>query len=646
MTIRLASSYGASGNSYKPQRWGERLSALRNIPRLLGFIWETHKSYAVMTIFFRLLLAFSPIAILWVGKLIIDTITASHSGIRNEARLWRLIALEITIVVIRELLIRGQELTEKLLSDRFSQHTSIRLISHASSLDLSYYEDPEFYDRLERARAQTGGSLLALTRLLGIGQDMVTFCTLGLTLFVYDLRLLLPLILIILPSIVAESHCTTLEYQMFCSLTGRRRQLDYLRYVGASNSTAKEVQLFGLSPWIIARFRRLSQALYQEGKRFAVYKTMILCAMSIIGALGYYAAYIVILTQAFKGAISLGMMTLLAGSYAKANDLINSQMRGASNLFSQALYLRDLFGFLDLKPAITSPQEAPHVPRPIRKGIEFVNVSFRYPGRATWAVRDLNIFLRPGEKIALVGENGAGKTTVVKLLARLYDPTEGRILIDGKDIRTYDLQSLRRMIGAVFQDFIRYSWRFDENIGVGEVEKVDSYLESISVINPNNGGIGRFKTSPAEDVNPPPVPNAIISAAERSLAATLLPRLVKGYGQVLGRSFDDGIELSGGEWQKIALGRAYMRDAQLLILDEPTAALDARAEYEVFKRFSQLMEGRTALIISHRFSTVRMADRIIVLKNGQTVEEGTHDELIAQQGIYSELFTLQAKGYA
>jgi ATP-binding cassette subfamily B protein len=291
-------------------------------------------------------------------------------------------------------------------------------------------------------------------------------------------------------------------------------------------------------------------------------------------------------------------------------------------VFEQALYLRDLFVFLDMQPTIHSPPDARPVPQPIREGFVFDDVGFRYPGSERWAIRNVNLMLRPGERVALVGENGAGKTTITKLLARLYDPTEGKITLDGVDLREYDLASLRRAIGVIFQDFVRYDMRFDENIGVGEIDSVRGDLEK------HNG-----------------TPQSITAAAENSLAASLLPRFPKGYQQMLGRRFDEGVDLSGGEWQKIALARAYIRDAQVLILDEPTAALDARAEYEVFLRFSELVAGRMAILISHRFSTVRMADRIIVLRHGQVEEQGSHEELLAKPGLYEELFRMQAAGY-
>jgi ATP-binding cassette, subfamily B, bacterial len=359
-----------------------------------------------------------------------------------------------------------------------------------------------------------------------------------------------------------------------------------------------------------------------------------------VGLLGYYGAYAIILLRAVQGTLTLGSLTFLAASFMRSRDIIQRLLSGAGALYSQSLYLKDLFDFFETKPTITSKPGAPAVPRPLREGFVFENVGFRYPDDEKWALRGVNLSLQPSERLALVGGNGAGKTTLVKLLTRLYDPTEGRILLDGVDLREYDLESLRRNVGVIFQDFYRYDLRFDENIGVGEIEDVKDYFNQAEA--EINGNQLTDVTAKANGDLTPPV---IVSAAEKSLAASLLPRLPEGYGQILGRRFQGGVDLSGGEWQKVALARAYMRDAQVLILDEPTASLDARAEYEVFRRFAGLMAGRMAVIISHRFSTVRMADRIVVFDEGRVVEEGTHDALVARGGLYSELFALQAEGY-
>jgi ATP-binding cassette, subfamily B, bacterial len=621
--------------------WRAQLVALRYVPLFIQLMWQTHRGYTTAMAVLRLLRACTPIATLWVGKLIIDAVVAMHQTAPDFSRLWELVALEIVIVLVGEVLARASGLVESLLGELFSNYISERLMEHAASLDLYHFEDPTFYDQLERARRQTTNRVGLLAQLLTMGQDLLTLVSLGVALFVYSPWLLLVLAVAVLPSFLGETHFAALEYALFSRRTPERRQLDYLRYVGASDATAKEVHMFGLAPWLVGRYGRLAQRFYKENKRLAIRKGSISTVLSIIGTLGYYAAYILILVRAVHGLITLGSLTFLAASFARSRDLLQRLLLGASAIGQQCLYLKDLFEFFETKPSILSHPGAPLVPRPVRQGFVFDDVGFRYPGRTAWAVRHVNFRLSPNERIAFVGENGAGKTTLIKLLARLYDPTEGRILLDGVDLRDYDLQSVRRAIGVIFQDFVRYDLRFDENVGVGEIDAVRLYLDL-----PENGEhVDGAQTLGRGHSGSDPVPASIVVAAEKSLAASLLPGFSEGYRQMLGRRFERGVELSGGEWQKIALARAYIRDAQVLILDEPTASLDARAEYEVFIRFSHLVAGRMAVIISHRFSTVRMADRIIVLQNGTVVEDGTHNALVAQGGLYATLFALQAEGY-
>ena len=616
----------------------QRFAALRYIRPLIKMVWETHRGYTTAMTVLRLLRAGIPVATLWVGKLIIDLVVASRESSPDFPRLWKLVALEILIVTANEVLARASSLVESLLGDLFSNYTSVRLMEHAATLDLAYFEDPAFYDHLERARRQTTSRIGLLAQLLSIGQDGLTLISLGAALVVYSPWLLLLLAVAVLPSFFGETHFASLEYSMQFRWTPERRQLDYLRYVAASDRTAKEVQLFGLSPWLIDRFRKLSWKFYDENKRLSIRKANVSTLLSFIGTLGYYSAYAIILLRAMRGEVSIGTLTFLAGSFARSRQLIQGLLLGAGGIYQQCLYLKDLFDFFEMKPTIASTAGAPAVPNPIREGFVFEDVGFQYPGSDAWAIRHVSFALQPGERVAFVGENGAGKTTLTKLLARLYDPTEGRILLDGVDLREYEIGSVRRAIGVIFQDFVKYDLRFDENVGIGEIEEVRGYLDALSA---RDGQ--RDQTDGNADSGE--VPGAIVDASEKSLAASLLPRFSKGYKQMLGRRFEEGVELSGGEWQKIALARAYMRNAQALILDEPTASLDARAEYEVFIRFSQLVAGRMAVIISHRFSTVRMADRIIVLRNGMVVEDGSHAELVASRGLYAELFALQAEGY-
>jgi len=606
----------------EPVSWQERLQALRYVPALFRLIWRTHRGYTAAMIVLRVVRSVVPVTTFWVGKLILDSVIAAKAGHGSLTQVWRYLALELAIVLTGEVLARASSLIESLLGDLFSNAMSVQLMEHAAKLDLAQFEDPEFYDHLERARRQTVGRIALLSLLLSMSQDALTLLTLAGALIAYNPWLLLLLAVAVIPSFLGETHFAALGYSLLFRWTPERRQLDYLRYVGASDKTAKEVQMFGLAPWLTERYRDLSQKFYEENRNLSVRRGVVSALLSILGTVGYYAAYIVILIRAVKGDITIGTLTFLAASFGRGRDVIQNILLSASNVAEQALYLRDLFVFLEMRPTIESAPNARPVPAKIQSGFVFENVGFRYPDSERWAVRNVDLVLRPGERVALVGENGAGKTTITKLLARLYDPTEGRITLDGVDLKEYDLVSLRHTIGVIFQDFVRYDMRFDENIGVGEIDSVRADLDR------NNG-----------------TPPAISAAAENSLAASLLPRFSKGYQQMLGRRFDEGVDLSGGEWQKIALARAYIRDAQVLILDEPTAALDARAEYEVFLRFSELVAGRMAILISHRFSTVRMADRIIVLRHGKVEEQGSHEELLANGGLYEELFTMQAQGY-
>jgi len=620
--ISVAATLGRRRRDEEPATWNERLAALRYVPALFRLIWRTHRGYATAMMLLRVVRSVVPVATFWVGKLILDSVIAAKGGTGSLTAVWRYLVLEVAIVLTGEILARASSLIESLLGDLFSNAMSVRLMEHAAKLDLAQFEDPEFYDHLERARRQTVGRIALLTLLLSMSQDALTLLTLAGALIAYSPWLLLLLAIAVVPSFLGETHFASLGYSLLFRWTPERRQLDYLRYVGASDKTAKEVQMFGLAPWITERYATLSQRFYEENRDLSIRRGLVSALLSILGTIGYYGAYIIILLHAVRGEITIGMLTFLAASFARGRDVIQSILLSASNVFEQALYLRDLFVFLDMRPTIESPPNARLVPAKLRSGFVFEDVGFRYPGNDRWAVRNVDMVLQPGERVALVGENGAGKTTITKLMARLYEPTEGRITLDGVDLKEYDLTSLRHAIGVIFQDFVRYDMRFDENIGVGEIESVRADLDK------SNG-----------------TPPAISAAAENSLAASLLPRFTKGYQQMLGRRFDDGVDLSGGEWQKIALARAYIRDAQVLILDEPTAALDARAEYEVFLRFSELVAGRMAVLISHRFSTVRMADRIVVLRHGKVEEQGSHEELLAKHGLYEELFAMQAAGY-
>ena len=595
--------------------WRERWAALRNVRPLLRMVWETSPPLVLATICLRLTRALMPLALLWVPKLILDAVVARMSkGTGDLTHIWKLVGLELGLALFSDILGRGTSLCDSLLGDRFTNRISVRLMEHATRLDLASFEDPVFYDKLERARRQTTGRLGLLAAILGVCQDTITLISLSAGLIVFSPWLLVLLFAAVTPAFLGETHFTTLAYSALYRKTPQRRQLDYLRLLGASSQSAKEVKIFGLGRHLTERYREVSEDIYLENRKLAIKRAIMGSALNVISTTGYYGAYVAVLMRAVAGGISIGTFTFLTGAFSRSRSSIEKVLSSFTDISEQATFLTDLFEFFEMRPVIhTTPGSIPG-PRPIRDGFEFRNVSFSYSGSDRLVVQNINFRLHAGEKVALIGENGAGKTTIVKLLARLYDPTEGSILLDGIDLREYDVEDLRREIGVIFQDYMRYDMYVRENIGFG---KIDSLTDQ----------------------------PRIELAALKSLAKSVIDRLPFGYDQMVGKRFEGGVDLSGGEWQKFALARAYMRDAQLLILDEPTATLDARAEYEVFQRFADLTRDRMAVLISHRFSTVRMADRILVLADGVVKEQGTHQQLVTLGGRYAELFELQAAGY-
>jgi ATP-binding cassette subfamily B protein len=602
-------------NPAKNLSWRERFGALANVQPLLGMVWETSPPMVAFSVVFRLIRALLPLATLWVSKLILDAVVARVTRHRGDLRhIWKLVALDLALAVASDVLGRANTLLDSLLGDRFTNRISVRLMRHATELDLASFEDPVFYDKLERARRQTTGRLNLLASLLAVGQDFVSLVSLSAGLILFSPWLMVLLVAAIVPAFLGETHCSTLAYSALYRWTPQRRRLDYLRLLGASTQAAKEVKIFGLGPHLTQRYDEVSAAIEQENKALAIRRSLVGSALNLVSTGGYYGAYVVVLVQYLAGSITVGSLTLLTGAFSRSRGYIERILSSFNDISEQAVFLKDLFDFFEMQPSIRSAPHAIPAPRPIRQGFEFRHVAFAYPGDSRLVVEDISFTLHPSEKLALIGENGAGKTTLVKLLARLYDPTAGQILLDGVDLREYSVEDLRREIGVIFQDYMRYDILASENIGFG---KIDSLQDT-----------GRIET-----------------AARKSLAQSVIDRLPGGYRQMVGRRFEGGVDLSGGEWQKFALARAYMRDAQLLILDEPTATLDARAEFEVFQRFAELTRDRMAVLISHRFSTVRMADRILVLAGGVIREEGTHSQLVALGGRYAELFELQAAGY-
>jgi ATP-binding cassette subfamily B protein len=609
-----------------PLKLRERFRAMRNLPPFLRMIWQTSPRLTLASLGLRLVRSLMPVSMLYVGKLIIDEAVrlaglpgtfppleqALSSGLLSHLLL--LLGIELGLAIGSDLLGRLVSYADGLLSELFTNASSIRLMEHAAELDLEDFEDPDVQDKLDRARRQTMGRMNLMSQLFGQLQDTITVVSLAVGLVVYAPWLIALLAVALIPAFIGESHFNAIGYSLNFQWTPERRQLEYLRQTGASVETAKEVKIFNLHRFLIDRYRTLANKFYQANRRLARKRAIWGTLLAALGTFGYYLAYGYIAWRTVRGDFSIGDLTFLAGSFQRLRQLLEGLLIGFSQVASQAMYLDDLFSFFAIEPEIRSRPDAVPVPRPIREGFVFENVGFRYPDAERWAVRHLDFHLRAGEVIALVGENGAGKTTLVKLLARLYDPDEGRIVLDGRDLRDYDLDDLRANMGVIFQDFVRYHLSAGENIGVGLVEAMDDQ-------------------------------SRVRDAAHRALADEVIDGLPAGYAQLIGRRFKTGVDLSGGQWQKIAIARAYMRDAQVMILDEPTAALDARAEFEVFQRFKELSDNRTAVLISHRFSSVRMADRILVLADGRIEASGTHEQLMAEGGRYAELFELQAAGY-
>ena len=597
-------------------KWRERLHALRrHAPLLFGMVWEAAPGVVVASLAARTIASLIPLAMLAVTGTIIQSLHSytSHQGALPRY-FWWLVASEFILASLSTILVRVIELFDTVLADKFTRHIGIRIVKHASKLDLSSYEDPVFYDKMDRARAQGTDRIVMIQSAGLLFQQGITAATLAASILVFSPWILVALIICVVPAFMGETHFAFVGYSLNFKQTTTKRQMEYMGVLGGSRESAKELKLFRLGPFIVQRYTELSDELQRQNLGLAKAKLLFGALLTMVSTIGYYGSYAFVIYRTVAGALTLGMMTILAGAIAGASSNIQAFFSTFSVIADQALFMGDLFEFFSVQPKIVSRPGALPAPRPIRQGFEFKNVSFRYPGNPRPVLDNVSFSLEPSERIALVGENGQGKTTIVKLITRLYDPTAGQILLDGIDIREYDLDDLHKEIGVIFQDFTRYEMTASENIAVGQIEERTNQFR-------------------------------IRSAADKSLAGKVIGKLPHGYDQTLGCRFEGGVDLSGGEWQKMALARAYLGDAQLLVLDEPTAALDAGSEHEVFERFAELTKGKMALLISHRFSTVRMVDRILLLENGRIAEQGRHDDLIQLGGHYAQMFELQAASY-
>src|SRR5271156_6640059 len=600
--------------------WRERIEALKNVPPVLGILWQSGPAVVTWGIILRVFVAALPAAIAYIASKIINGVqhVFSHQGLLPY--FWWLVALEAVLNVLSGLLTRGVDYSDSLLADRYTHFVSIRVMRQAAALDLTTYEDPVFYDRLERARVQATDRLAMIQQMGRLFQQSLTTLIWTSILLWYSPWLVLLLALGVLPTFLGETHFAFLGYAKNFRQTTAKRQMDYLRQVAGSREGAKELKLFNLSPYLTNRFTRLSQDIYEENVALSRKKLLAGGLLGVIATLGYYGAYAFVIWRAVTGGFdSIGEFYYLTNAIIQASSNLQQVFSTASGIADQALFLTDLLAFFEMKPTVNANPDGALIPRPIRRGFEFRNVSFAYPGTTRRVLSNFNFTLAPGERIALIGENGQGKTTVVKLITRLYDPTEGQILLDGIDLRDYKIEDLHHEIGVIFQDFMRYEMTARENILVGRVD--------------GNGSLESTRLACIEE------------AARKSQASQVIRKLPERYDQCGGRRFEGGVDLSTGEGHRIARPRAYLRDAQLLILDEPTAALDAKSELQVFERFAELTAGKMALLISHRFSTVRMADRIVVLSGGRLIEEGNHQELMEKNGLYASMFEMQAASY-
>ncbi|HET9659538.1 MAG TPA: ABC transporter ATP-binding protein [Thermomicrobiales bacterium] len=586
--------------------------------RVFRLVWQTSKWQTLALAILTLLLAVIPAAQVWLAGALIDEVADGITAGDADPYIRPIVILAIAQLVLflaGSLFQTLSNIDQQLLQEKLTIHVQQIIMRHANSLDLADFENATYYDQLQQAQRESANRPVQMVSgVFGLARSIITFATMvgllvGLSPWIAVAALISPI-----PAFISGSRYSWWGFQQMRRLSPTRRMMSYLTTVLTTDSFNKEIKLYTLGDHFIDRYDEISQGYYEETRSLLVRRYLAGFGWGALTIVASSATFLYVAVQAVRGVISLGQLTVFTQAAQQVQNSFQGLLGGFQSIYEHGLYLSTLYDLLDREPQISAPDNPVPVRVPFEKGIEFRNVTFTYPGRPEPALNDVSFKIDLGETVAVVGKNGAGKSTIVKLLGRLYDPEKGQILVDGVDVRDYDPAELRKQFGMMFQDYAMYQLPVSENIGVGNVARVRDH-------------------------------EAIESAATRGGATRLIESLPDRYDTVLGKWFEDGHQLSGGEWQRVALSRAFMRDAQILILDEPTSALDAEAEYDLFARIKQLAEGRMAIFISHRFSTTRRADRILVLENAKLIEQGTHAELMMLGGRYSELFNLQAESY-
>ena len=598
------------------QRISQLFAVFQYSGRAVELVWTTSRALTLVQAILTLVAGLLPAAIAYLGKLIVDTVVlASKSGLEGDGTLaLSYLALEAVLVASLSGSQRGLSISQSLLRVLLGQKVNILILEKALTLDLVHFEDSEFYDKMTRARREASSRPLSLvSRTFKLVQDALSLITYGGLLLHFSVWAVVVLVVGAVPAFVAETRFAGVAFRLFRWRAPETREQNYLETLIAREDYAKEVQLYQLGPMLLERYRSIFNRLYGEDRNLTLRRGVWGYLLGLLSTAAFYIAYAWIVVEAIAGRISLGDMTMYLIVFRQGQNTFSAALSSIGGIYEDNLYLSNLYEFLEQE--IPKPRGWATKGSVFGDGIRFLNVSFKYPGSLQPALKQVSLHLKPGEKLAIVGENGSGKTTLIKLLTRLYTPDEGHILLDGLDLQEWDIEVLHQRIGVIFQNFVRYQFTVGENVGVGDVEHLEDNT--------------RWQT-----------------AAEKGMAKPFIEQLPEGFQTQLGRWFKGGQELSGGQWQKIALSRAFMRTgADILVLDEPTAAMDAEAEMGIFNHFRELTQNQIVILISHRFSTVRMADTIVVLAAGELIEQGTHEELLKAGGRYARLFSLQAAGY-